>query len=258
MKIEAFHSASLGKVKILLDQVDSTQVFAAQLLRDSLVVHGTLIMARSQTEGQGRMGKTWVSNPADNFTGSLILKHRWKFPPPVFMLSQVTALAVRNLVESVSGYPTQIKWPNDILVDHRKVAGILITNQWKGQIWESSIVGIGINVNQIVFDPGLTHAISLTNLTGKSIDMNEVIQGLMSYLSEYYLILTTGIVDRISMEYMHFLYGAGDPVTVRILETNRMQQARIEEVAPSGEIRLKMETGESRLFDLDQISIQLP
>ncbi len=258
MKIEAHHPGFLGKVKILLDEVDSTQTFAAQLLRDSPVTHGTLVMARYQQQGQGRLGKTWLSNTAENFTGSLILKHSWNTVPPPFALSQITALAIHSLIEEVTGQPARIKWPNDILISNKKVSGILISNQWKGQLWESSIVGIGINVNQQSFDQSLSQAISLITITGKPIDINEVIHQLMALLNAYYSQLTAGNLDKINEEYHSSLYGATHPVAIKNLETGQIHQAQIEEVIPSGEIKLKMESGGFRFFDLDQISILLP
>jgi BirA family biotin operon repressor/biotin-[acetyl-CoA-carboxylase] ligase len=258
MKIEAHQPGFLGKVKILLDEVDSTQTFAAQLLRDSPVTHGTLVMARSQFMGQGRLGKSWHSNTAENFTGSLILKHYWNTVPPPFALSQVVALSVHNLVEDITGSSARIKWPNDILVSNKKVSGILISNQWKGQLWESSIVGIGINVNQISFDISLPQAASLINTTGKPLDMNDVINRLMSFLNAYYLQLITGNLDKIIKEYHKSLYGISHPVKIIIQESGHILQAQIKEVLPSGEIKLKMENGDLRLFDLDQISILLP
>ncbi len=258
MKIEAYQPGLMGKVKILLDQVDSTQLFAAQLLKDSTVANGTLVMARNQSQGRGRLGKTWHSNPAENFTGSLIIKHSWETVPPPFALSQVTALAIRALIEDLTGQPVLIKWPNDIIILNKKISGILISNQWKGQLWESSILGIGINVNQLCFDPSLPQAISLIGLTGKSFDINEIIHKLMSFLNIYYQQLSSGTLEQITKAYHQYLYGITHPVMIKPGTKDQTYPARIVEVVPSGEIKLQMENGETRLFDLDQISILLP
>ena len=257
MKIEAYQPGLMGKVKILLDQVDSTQLFAAQLLKDTVVANGTLVMARHQSEGRGRLGKAWHSNPAENFTGSLIIKHSWETVPPPFALSQVAALATRALIEDINGQAVLITCPNDIILHQKKISGILISNQWKGQVWESSIVGIGINVNQRSFESSLPQAISLTGLTGISFDMNEIINKLMSFLNLYYQQLSSGTLDTVTKDYHRFLYGINHPVMVKPGDKDQAQLARVLEVVPSGEIKFQMENGETRLFDLDQISILL-
>jgi len=258
MKIEPFQPAPLGKVKILLDQVDSTQIFAAQLLKDSPVANGTLILARNQTHGQGRLGKVWHSNPSENFTGSLVLKHHWNISPPPFILSQVSALAVHNLIEDITGKSCLIKWPNDLIIEDKKISGILISNQWKGPIWESSIVGIGINVNQQSFEPALGHAVSLSNLIGRPIDMNEIINKLMYFFNQYYLKLIAGAMDQITQEYFNHLYGVHRPVKFMIIETDDIHTSYIDEVTSSGKIRFKTDNGQPEAFDLDQITILLP
>lgn len=258
MKIEAYQPASAGKVKILLDQVDSTQVFAARLLKDSTVTHGTLILARYQTQGQGRLGRSWESNPSENFMGSLVLKHRWNPSPPPFALSQAASLAVLRLVEEFTGQTARIKWPNDILLLGKKVSGILISNQWKGQVWESSIVGMGINVNQRNFGPGLSQAISLVQVTGKPIEMNELTDKLMFFLNEYYMQLNLGSVEQLRRDYYHALFGYGQSVHLRMAETGQVHQGRIEEVATDGELLVHLDSGGRHWFDLDQISILLP
>ena len=222
------------------------------------MANGTLIMARHQSQGRGRLGKSWHSNPAENFTGSLIIKHGWEKVPPPFALSQVAALAIRALIEDMTGQSVSIKWPNDIILLQKKISGILISNQWKGQVWESSIVGIGINVNQLAFDASLPQAISLTGLTGLSYDMNEIINKLMSFLNLYYQQLSAGTLDQIAKDYHRFLYGINHPVMIKPGDKEQTYPARIVEVVPSGEIRLQLDNGESRLYDLDQISILLP
>ncbi|KGL50588.1 MULTISPECIES: biotin--[acetyl-CoA-carboxylase] ligase [Porphyromonas] len=115
-----------------------------------------VVYTDNQTEGRGQRGNIWVSEPGKNLTMSLFFrssKRREEFHP--FDISVFTSLAIRTVIKEYipRGKKVSIKWPNDIFVEDRKVAGVLIENEWEGSEFKQAIVGIGININQLLFDP---------------------------------------------------------------------------------------------------------
>lgn len=113
-----------------------------------------------QSRGRGQRGNSWSSSAGANLTFSVVLCPGFLETAQQFYLSKAVSLAVCDTVESFGVRP-QVKWPNDIYIDGRKVAGILIENDLAGNFLSRSVVGIGINVNQTEFDPALPNPTSL-------------------------------------------------------------------------------------------------
>ena len=130
----------------------------------------SVVSALSQTAGRGQRGNTWTSAPGENLTFSILLKfgNGTDSCPTLkatdqFIISEITALAVTELLEKY-GISAKIKWPNDIYTDDRKICGILIENSLRGEYINSSIVGIGLNINQKNFDVSLPNPTSFVNI----------------------------------------------------------------------------------------------
>jgi len=134
----------LGKPLYLFSTIDSTNARALELGQTG-APHGTLVIADEQTAGRGRAGRRWLTPSRSAIALSLLL--RWE--PPVGgvsgALSGFGALSVAEAVEGL-GAQVEIKWPNDVLVAGKKVAGVLVEAQWQGSLIASAVVGIGINV----------------------------------------------------------------------------------------------------------------
>jgi BirA family biotin operon repressor/biotin-[acetyl-CoA-carboxylase] ligase len=181
MEIWQLGSRYLGQRVYVFDQVDSTNTRAA-LLADDLANHGLAIVANSQTAGRGQHNRTWLCQPGTGVLLSLLL-----FPPPHLrrpvMLTAWAAVSVCELVAEAADLQATIKWPNDVLVQGRKVCGILI-EQVRG-----IVVGIGLNVNQsaeALCTAGLKEAGSLQALTGKPFDVAELARQLIRHLDTGY------------------------------------------------------------------------
>ena len=139
-----------GSQEINLSEVDSTNNFAATLISDQLCQNGAVIMADYQSKGKGQRGNTWTANKGENLILSLVY-----MPDNLSVLEQIqlnwcTSLAIVSVLSDFEIHAT-VKWPNDIFVGKNKIAGILIENQLIGQRVSSSIIGIGLNVNQLNF-----------------------------------------------------------------------------------------------------------
>lgn len=136
--------------RIRLSVVASTNLYTTQLLGQCVIDEFTLVSAQFQEQGKGQRGKSWQSNAGENMLSSLVFYPRIKVKNQ-FLISAATALSLIELLQDY-GLIAQIKWPNDILVRGKKIAGILIENQIKGEMIESSVIGVGLNVNQSSFD----------------------------------------------------------------------------------------------------------
>lgn len=158
----------IGQPFIKLAQVDSTNNYAMGLIHEGMATHGTAVFAWHQLAGRGQRGKTWISEPGQNITLSLILT-----PPPglkPFILSAIIALSCREFIESYAKSEVYVKWPNDIYWRDRKAGGILIENLVSGIESKWSVAGMGININQVSFPDETNRPVSLKQITGKSFD----------------------------------------------------------------------------------------
>jgi len=151
---------------------------------------GTVIIAGEQTGGRGRLKRTWLS-PTGNIALSLVLYPDIASLPYLVMIA---SLAVVHSIEAVTGLKTQIKWPNDILIGEKKVCGILIENEVRGNRAAYAIIGIGINVNLKVADFAeiSTTATSLNKESGRVVSQMKIIRSLLTELERLYLALPAG------------------------------------------------------------------
>jgi BirA family transcriptional regulator, biotin operon repressor / biotin---[acetyl-CoA-carboxylase] ligase len=140
----------IGIPLIRLEQVSSTNDYAAQLIRSGNAPEGTAILAEYQTTGRGQKGNLWESEKGKNLTFSFILLPEGLEVSGHFYLLMSISLAIRDLLRT-KGINAGIKWPNDIFAADRKIGGILIENTIKGGVIASSVAGIGLNVNQTDF-----------------------------------------------------------------------------------------------------------
>ena len=202
-----------GKVYYRFGELPSTNDYARDLLAKSRPAEGTVVRADSQSAGRGQFGSKWLTEPGVNLTLSVILYPNWLKITDQFRLSEAVALAlldtVNRLPSTVNRQPSTIKWPNDIYLGDRKTAGILIQNSLSGNHLETSIVGIGLNVNQTAFPPEIPNATSLCLATGRTFDLEAVADTLFECLERRYLQLKAGQTEALSAEYREHLLGLG-------------------------------------------------
>ena len=171
--------------------VESTESTNSELRRhigelDNLSV----IAAREQTAGRGQGDHSWFSSPATNLTFSILFRFGEGFPVTLgssdaVLVTQITTLAIRDHLLS-RGIGSRIKWPNDIWTGDRKICGILIENSSMGGMVTSSIVGIGLNVNETGWPAGLPNPVSMRELSGKVYNLDEELRILAGRLRSRY------------------------------------------------------------------------
>src|SRR5262249_47625594 len=146
------------------EEVDSTQRLARDLARGG-ADEGTTVIAERQTAGRGRMGRQWHSPAGENVYCSVVLRPPLA-PGAVPCLALVVGLAVIDAVRAVAGLAAALKWPNDVLLEGRKVAGILTELDAEVERVHFVIAGIGVNVNVTDFPPELAHKATSLRLAG--------------------------------------------------------------------------------------------
>ena len=140
----------IGNKIIHLDSVDSTSNYIANLMKRNEVENGTVILADDQFDGRGQRGAEWSVDPGENLTFSFLLKNVNLSVSNQFFLTELVSLSLVDLLQK-NGLKAEVKWPNDIYLNGKKIAGVLIENQLSHATIKSSIVGIGLNVNQESF-----------------------------------------------------------------------------------------------------------
>lgn len=195
----------IGHNIVRLETVNSTNDYALKLLTDENPTDGTVVTAVQQTQGRGQYGSTWASQAAHNLTLSIILRPKQLPIQRQFALSMVTALAVRSLCQSYH-VEAKIKWPNDIYIKRKKTAGILIQNGIMKQQISSSVIGIGLNVNQTDFDPSLPNPTSLSLETGQTYDLEVIQKELLEHFERFYLDLLAASYEVLREQYLVALF----------------------------------------------------
>jgi BirA family biotin operon repressor/biotin-[acetyl-CoA-carboxylase] ligase len=182
------HTREFGKTIFHFFSVDSTNAFAARMLSHGRKVpHGAIVLAESQTAGRGRLGRSWYSEPESGLYFSVLL--RPKIPTQYAPLVTLgAAVALHNAIERETGLDVDIKWPNDLLVNGRKVCGILAEMQADFDRVRSLIMGIGLNVNHASLPGELAdRAISLRIASGRT---HSRIECLLGFLEEFETVLS--------------------------------------------------------------------
>lgn len=160
--------------RIHYPQIDSTNAEAKRLIDRGDAKHGTIISADYQTDGRGQYGRVWESDQAQNAILSIIIKPIDFLVKEQFLLNMSVSLALIDVLQDF-GIEAQVKWPNDIYVSDNKVCGILIQNYLQGDIIQYSIIGIGLNVNQLSWPKEVPNPTSIAKELSRTVDVYEVV-----------------------------------------------------------------------------------
>ena len=174
-----------GSKVFAFDTIDSTNN-CARALAGCWAEEGTLVFAERQTAGKGRLGRSWLANPYENLTFSLVL--RPTLPPAALnLLPLYAAVAVAEAIEHETGLSVECKWPNDLLIGGKKSAGILLEGSLKEEGLDYVVLGIGVNVNQTSFPDDISpRATSLKAEAGRDIDRILLLREILKTLETRY------------------------------------------------------------------------
>ena len=205
--------------------------------RDRRYRHGDIVWAERQTAGRGQRGHTWTSPEGFNLTFSLILEPRFLPVEQQFLLSEMIALALTDTFAKF-GIETRIKWTNDIYAGHRKLVGMLIEHDLAEGRLARTIAGIGINVNQLQFDPALPNPVSMALVADRTFDRHEVLETFHHCCMNRYAMLQRGDTETLQHNYRDRMYRLGERTPFRLPDGTRFE-ATIEGVRPTGELLLR-------------------
>ncbi|HKM95010.1 MAG TPA: biotin--[acetyl-CoA-carboxylase] ligase [Prolixibacteraceae bacterium] len=229
--------AEIIGIKIIkLDEIDSTNNYTSKLLANSNVIEGTVVVAKAQSSGRGQLSNQWESEYGKNILASFVFYPKFLPVQQQFLLSKVIALGVRDLL-TLFVDKVKVKWPNDIYIGNKKVAGILIENSIMGHTLESSIAGVGININQTVFLSDAPNPVSLIYSLKKELDCSELLLVLCECIDKWYSLLSQGNVKMINENYHDSLYQRGIVSTYR--DKNGEYEGMIEGVNAIGQLQIK-------------------
>ena len=228
---------------ILLQETTSTNDYIKRNVH--ILPSGTVIIAFKQTAGRGQKGNSWEAEPGKNATLSLLVKRPKISVKDQFAISEAVSLAIVDELENyASGF--KIKWPNDIYYGDHKIGGILIEHSLADDGIDYTIVGVGVNINQQVFISGAPNPVSLTQITGKTYDMN-VISDRLSEILERYCNLdgSQEQLETMHQRYLDKLYRYDGKPHLFVTPEGIQFEATIEAVASNGTLTLRHENDQS-------------
>ena len=220
--------STIGEPFIEIATIESTNNYAMAQAQNHAATHGTAWFAHMQTNGRGQRGKAWETEAGKNLILSILLDTSTFDLGRPFVLSTAVAVATYQLFSEYAGDEASIKWPNDIYWRDRKAAGILIDNLIRGNKWQWSVAGIGMNVNQSVFERLGIKAVSLKQITGLSHDPVTLARQLCAKVQTQYQLIASGKFAEVLDSYNAALFQKH--AAVRFKKDSRVFTAVVERV----------------------------
>lgn len=242
-----------SKYKVItLQTVDSTNSFAASLIKSEKVEDGTIVWAKEQTSGMGQGDNKWESEPEKNLTFTWIVYPSFLPPFNQFLLNKTISLGVIDFIKDFNlKYSVSIKWPNDIYLECNKLGGILINNTICGEVFESAIVGIGLNINQMQFSGKIPNPVSLMQVLGYEVSLQASLENLVNKLDHRYTQLRLGAYESLENDYLRHLLGYQQ--WQRFIVEKQTFEGKITGVDEYGRLVLVSRENESRIFNHGEI-----
>ena len=238
-----------------LTEVDSTNIYAMNQVKTNMAGHGAAFLAQKQWAGKGQMGKVWEAESGQNILLSVVLDPKKlvfngsELEPSI--VSMLVAVGCFNFFITYAGDETRIKWPNDIYWRDRKAAGILIENSFRGPIWQWSVAGMGVNINQTEFGTGLQKAVSLKQMTGKTFQVPALAKELCSHIEAALQMVVDKGPGTLLALYNNALYKKGEQVQLDI--EGKKITATICRVLSNGHLEIETENGSKQSHALGAI-----
>ena len=243
----------IGHSILRLESVDSTNNYAANLLNTTKVSNGTVILAENQLKGKGQRGNSWQVESGKNLTISIVLSDVLFKSNQQFLISQWVSVSLVELLFNF-GILAKIKWPNDILVadNNEKIAGILIENTLQGQQIKHSIVGVGLNINQRIFE-GI-RATSMAKNLGRDLVLEDVLQAFLKVLNQSYLKLQKHTV---AIELSYFTHLLGYNTWLNYEDNTCQFSAKIDTILPDGRLVLADKQNKTKTYLFKEVRLIL-
>ena len=247
------HNKIIGKNLIVLDSVDSTNDYLKKLGNEGCE-NGTVVVAREQTKGKGRLGRTWHSKKDDGIAFSVLLRPNVA-PSEVSAITPLAGLAVCKAIREYTKLDCVIKWPNDIIVGRKKLVGILTEMSAEFDAVEYVITGIGINVDHTSFPEEIAFkATSLLLETGRHVDKNEFLACVVEHIENEFVKNNLELTPTALAEYIDLCATVGRSVTFQ-RGTRRISGMAVG-VSEHGELKVMMSDGTICLVNSGEVTVQ--
>jgi len=241
----------LGKNSIYLPSCHSTNDIAAEIIQTKTVFDGTIVITSDQTAGRGQRGSTWEALPDQNITVSMILKPDFLNISQQFRLNMAVSLGIYEFLCKYLSEGLAVKWPNDIYVSNRKMGGVLIENTFSGSRFVYSVIGIGLNINQMIFSNDWAISLKLASQKLDDFRIEKLIEQLCECIEKYYLQLKNGHSDEQKKKYLERLFRFGE--WHQYDQNGKRFLGKIIDVAETGHLIMKVGE-ELKMFDFKEIS----
>ena len=222
---------------IKLDAIDSTNAYLKKLLINNALDDLTTVISINQTNGRGRNGNIWINEPYSNLAFSLfkILKH--VNVKDKFLLNVISSISVYELLKKYNLKNLSIKWPNDVMVNDKKISGILIENSIRAKEISHTIIGVGMNINQSKFKE-LPNATSILIQTGKEVSIDKISVELLKIFKKNFNFFNKN--NKNLMETYNRILFRKDQISNFLTIKNKPFSAQILGVNKKGELNLKL------------------
>lgn len=245
---------AFGAPIIELPSCDSTNAFAKEWIHSQTEVkEGTVILTHNQTAGRGQGGTDWIAESGKSLTFSIILKPHFLEAHESWWLNAITSLAILYAVNDLRPpleVKPQIKWPNDLILENKKVCGILTEAILMGSHLKYAIIGIGINVNQEHFS--IPQAGSLKSVSGRDFNINQVLELVLFSVKNHYDLLRVTSRKALKAAYEDALYKR-DVETNFQLKDGTEFKGKIIGIDAHGQLNIALKPGEIRSFGVKDL-----
>lgn len=238
---------------IKLNAIDSTNAYLKKLSKKKYLEDATIVMAENQTQGRGQMGSTWQSKAGQSLTFSIFKRFERLTIAQQAKITFGVSVGLKKALKKLLIPAISIKWPNDIMSYQHKLCGILIENQLEGNTIISSVIGIGLNVNETRFSD-LPQATSMKLVTGITFNLEEVMQLISASVLEHLNKLETEDTEQLKVNYEKVLFRK-NKVTVFEDATGTKFNGMILGVNDAGELIVESEDEVRRAYELKNIKM---
>jgi BirA family biotin operon repressor/biotin-[acetyl-CoA-carboxylase] ligase len=242
-----------GRIIHRVEETTSTNEMATNALKASKVIEGTAFIANHQTQGKGQRGRVWQSYPNQNVLVSYVYFPKFLKNDQQFYLIKAVSLAIKDLLDKYLMDKARIKWPNDIYINDLKITGVLIESTMKGSYMGSSVIGIGMNVNQKEFS-NQVNATSIVLETGMGCNLDMMFSELSYHLEQRYLMIKKK-PQSLDQEYQKALYRLNEKTRFKLADTTvEMTVLGVDEL---GQLKVSDDEGQIFNYAMHQIKMEI-
>ncbi|RKF03295.1 BirA family biotin operon repressor/biotin-[acetyl-CoA-carboxylase] ligase [Tenacibaculum lutimaris] len=238
---------------IKLNAIDSTNTFLKDMVSKMSIDDFTVVVAKTQTKGRGQMNSEWVVDEGKNLTFSVFCRFEALCVEDHKYLNFCVSLSVLEALNEIEVPNLAVKWPNDILSGNKKIVGILIENSLKGSNISSSVIGIGINVNQDIFSDKLPNASSIKMILKKETDLETLLEAVLLKLKKNIGLLEEKEYKLLEESYLKVLYKKNVPTMFKNNQ-NILFMGKIIGVSKNGNLQIELEDETVQEFGLKEVS----